>query len=505
MSKLTSQQLGLVDFRFFVEEKLKMPLWECQKGWVDAVQRAVDSQDIRGLQLLAPADHGKTSRVVVPLLLWLMARNRNVRIILVRNTEPYAQQIGRAVKLRIKKSRVLQDEYGISRGATWSDGEVTIARGDADEDEDTSPTLLCVGTGTDVQSQRADFIITDDIATMKNSKTEAQRAAISQFFFTELASRLDKTLTMKKTLVFGTRSHERDVYEENKERPDWLYLEDRAIVDDATEKVLAPEGHSYAELNELRGKNPTGFELMYQQRSASLGIFVALSSMERCRRTDLSFHHQSLPPEVRAQFAYTALSLDPAFSLNRWSSHTVMNLWGMRTDGREQLLWAFRSKTSPEQLLNLCEMKFRIYNPDHFLIEANQGQVLLLPVLRRIFPNYAPKFKAVMTLNNDGSLPEDFNILFSKFNTEEPKIDLPYSGPSEQSFYATRSGEFCSYPNGPKRDTLMAYYIFQKGMGLIKTETRRGYVHSAGIVGACADKYRSPFKNPFWHAVRANG
>ena len=496
---LSSKELGLVDLVFFIEEKLGLRLWECQRRWADSAQKAIENQDIKGLQLLAPADHGKTSRLVVPLIIWLMARNRNVRIIFCRNTEPYAFQVGRAIKQRIDNSKVLAKEYGLTRGPKWADGEFTIARPDLD---DTSPTVLCIGVGTDVQSQRADYIIGDDISTMKNSRTEQQRAAISNFFFTELASRLDKTLTMKKTLVFGTRSHERDVYEENKDRPDWLYVEDRAIVDDSKQVILAPEGHTYQELSDLRSRNPTGFELMYQQRSASLGIFVAPSSMERCRRPDLHFYQGSIPTEVRSQFQYIALSLDPAFSINRWSSHAVMNLWGMKSNGTRVLLWAFRSKVTPEQLINLCEMKFRIYMPDHFLIEGNQGQILLMPVLQRTFPGHSSKFKPVFTTNKDGSILEDFNLMFSLYNQETPKVEIPYGGQIEQSYFAVMSEEFCSYPNGPKRDTLMAAYVFEKGMGLIKSEERRGYIPQNGIVGAVAASYRKPFTNPYWRKVQ---
>jgi hypothetical protein len=123
------------------------------------------------------------------------------------------------------------------------------------------------------------------------------------------------------------------------------------------------------------------------------------------------------------------MGLDPAFSQNRWSSHAVWNLWGLTKEGKHRLLWAFRDKVSPESLLNITEMKFRLFMPDHFLIESNQGQVLLMPFLKKKFPDHQSKFKGVNTHDNDGELQEDLQKIFNLYASDPPMIEIPFAGP----------------------------------------------------------------------------
>lgn len=482
----TKAEYALTDFAFFVEQYLGMPLWQCQKRWADEFQTVVDSSDYDGLQRLAPADHGKTSRIVVPGILWLLARDKTNRIGLVGNTDDYAYQIGRAVKTRIDRMPALEKEFGLRRGIKWADNEIHIERPNV---LDKDPSLLCLGAGADVQSQRFDYLFTDDLATRRNSRTEQQREAIRTYFMTDLGSRLDKTMTKRKTFVYGHRVADGDLYVVNAGRKRWLYGEDKAIVNDSEKRILAPEGHTYEELSEMRSLDPTGFELMYQQQSAALGRFVTRTSMENARVKELKFI-QTLTPAIRGEFKATWMAIDPAFSTNRWSSYMVMGLWGMRFNGQRVLLWATRDKVTPESLLTLMELKFRMLMPDKFFIEGNQGQILLIPHMRRRFPEHTSKFVPVFTTNKDGRLEEEIARMFDLYNGDKPKVEIPYAGVSEQAYAHAMLEEYCSYPDGRTRDMIMMQYIGEKGMGLLVEETRRGYVRRQGIIGAVAASYR---------------
>lgn len=487
--QVTKAEAALLDFQYFIGHYLGMSLWNCQKVWADKVQTVIDSDEYDGLQLLAPADHGKTSRIVVALPLWLWARDRSNRIILIGNTDPYAEQIGRSIMNRIERTPSLDTDFGIRPGLKWAASELHIERKNW---EDKDPSLQCLGVGSEIQSQRADYIIGDDMATRRNSRTETQRKALATYVHTDLASRLDKTvrrLGKGKFLYFGHRVDNNDVYQDNDGRKKWMYHIDRAIIDDTEKKILCPEGHDYEALAEMRSKDNVGFELMYQQRSAAMGTFCTLTAMEACRVPSLKFI-QSMTSENRSQFKYTWMSLDPAFTTTRWSSHAVFNLWGMLPDGRRRLLWAFREKTSPEQLTHIMEMKFRLFMPDHFLIEANQGQILLLPHLRRKFPDHASKFKPVYTENHNGSLEEELGRLFDLYSCDKPLVEIPYGGVTEQAYAHQMTEEYTGYPSHPRRDTLMSQYIGEKGLGLIKHEMRSGYTHSKGVMGSVAAKYR---------------
>ena len=492
MEPCNSTELALCDFRFFIEHKLGLKLWKCQIEWVDLFQAVIDG-DHRGLQLLAPADHGKTSRLVIPAILWLLARDKSNRIAIIGNCDEYAEQIGRAVKTRIERQGILESEFGLRRGIKWADNEIHIDRPNWEEKD---ASLLCRGVGADVQSQRFDYIIGDDMATRKNSRTESQRAAIKTYFFTDLESRMDeKPLANKgKYLLTGHRVDANDIYADNmgREEEGWLYRCDKAILDETAQKVLAPEHHTYEKLCRKRAKDTAGFDLVFQQETAAIGKFLTRTMMEKVRRPDLHFIN-SMTPDKRAEFKVTWLTLDPAFSTSRWSFYSVLMLWGMRADGAKVLLWGMRDKLVPDALERIMDMKFRLYMPDYFCIEGNAAQVMLLAYMKRMHPDHQSKFKTVYTTNQNGTLDDDLVRMFEQYGGDKPKIELPYHGPTEQSFAQAMCEEFVSYPNGRTRDILMAQYIGEKGLGLIKQEERKGYILPRGIIGAVAHRGRRRF------------
>ena len=138
-------------------------------------------------------------------------------------------------------------------------------------------------------------------------------------------------------------------------------------------------------------------------------------------------------------------------------------------------------------------MKFRLFMPDHFFIESNQGQVLLLPHMKRKFPDHGSRFKPVYTTNSNGSLEEEMTKLFDLYSQDKPNVEIPYAGPTEQAYAHTMLEEYCGYPDHPRRDTLMSEYIGLKGLGLLKDEMRSGTVHPYGLVGSVARKFTRRF------------
>ena len=502
-SELSRQELALVDFQFFIESYCRRRLWRCQKKWANVVQTCIDG-DYRGLRLLAPADHGKTSRIIVPLILWLMARNRNVRIILVGNTDDYAAQIGRAVKSAIEQNKELREDFGLRKGEKWADAEIIIERPLVDGIPDEKPTLLCVGIGAEIQSQRADYIITDDMATRKNSKTEGQRKFISGYWWTDLDSRLDDTPgmldpTKNKKLVFGHRVDAQDVYMEMDDLEGWLYVTDQAILYDEPNprprdgdgldgRVLAPEGKTYEKLALKRSKDIEGFELLYQMRAAATGILITRSMMEAVRRPDLAFVNH-MTPDLRAEFKMTWLSLDPAFTQKRKSSHSVLTHWGLLPSGKRRLLWGWRDKVLPETLLPLLEIQFRLRLPDWFIIEGNQAQTLIPYHLRGKFPDHYSKFRQFDTESKDNSLEDNISRLMALYTGESPAVEIPYKGPTEQAFAHAQLEEFVGYPALNRRDIIMSQYVGEMALKLLRDETREGHVPSEGLMGSVARKY----------------
>jgi hypothetical protein len=493
-------ELALCDFQYFITEFLDLKLWAWQKKLCDDVQAFIDGDVYFNAQFLAPADHGKTSRVVIPLVLWLLARDRRNRIILLGNKDSYIEQVSRACKTRIDMSPKLE-AFGLRRGIKWADDEWHIERPNI---TDKDPSVLAIGVGGEIQSQRSEYVIGDDVFTRRNSRTESQRAALNSFVQTDVGSRLDKThrsFGKAKMMLFGHRVEANDGYKMREgyvSGPDaWMCKKYPAIVDDSKQEILCPEAHTYEELTAHRSRDILGFSLMYQQQSAQMGTFITQTTMESVRKNHLKFHNsrQSINMD---EYLFTWMSLDPAFSQKRWSSHAVWELWGMTKDYKRRLLWALRDKVSPESLLNISEFKFRLFLPDHFLCEANQAQVLILPYLKKKFPDHQSKFKPVHTHDNDGQLQEDIQKVFNLYSSDPPQVEIPFGGPSEQAFAIAMTDEFTSYPNG-SRDIVMSQYIGEKGLGLIKDEERKGHVHNKGVMGSVSSRYsRQAITRPMW-------
>jgi hypothetical protein len=471
-----------------------LKLWRCQKSWADDVQTVADSDTLHGLQLLGPADHGKTSRVVIPLPLWLWARDRSNRIGLIGNTDSYIQQLSLSVMRHVETNSNLR-QFGLAKGDKWSVEEMKIERQDLTTKD---PSLLSIGAGGEIQSQRFDYIITDDLYTRRNSATQSMRDKLNSYFETDLLSRLDKTGRSKgkgKTFMFGHRVEANDGYKHNLGRKDWLYRDYPAITNDVEQTVLCPEAHTYEDLAAHRSRDMMGFELMYQQRSAQMGTHITQTAMEAVRCPHLRFIQSRAQLKVE-DFKVTWMSLDPAFSQKRWSSHAVWNLWGMTHEGKRRLLWAFRDKVSPESLLNISEMKFRLFMPDHFIIESNQGQILLLPYLKKKFPEHWSKFKGVNTDDGDGMLEENIRKVFDLYAAEPPMVEIPYAGVTEQAYFSAMMDEFCGYPNIRSRDTLMAQYVGEKGMGNLKDEARTARDFGrGGVLGRVVQTYKPGWRN----------
>lgn len=485
----TRAELALADFQYFVESYLGIKLYPCQKVWADKFQAAVDG-DYVGLQLLAPADHGKTSTIVAPAILWLLCRDRNNRIGICCGIDEYAEQIAQVVINYIEMLPDLATDFGLAKGDKWAVSGFKIVRPNR---FDKNMSVKAFGIGTDIQSQRFDYIFCDDAITRKNSSVESKRATLRSFLATDLNSRLDHLPGKGKEFYFGHRGDNSDYYSENEDREGWLYHTDRAIVDDAEQKILCPEKWTYAKLAEKRAKDPLGFELLYQQQTAATGRFITRTSMERVRVPTLRFL-TSMDGNHRALFKSTWLALDPAFTTTRWSSYAVMQMWGLTHDGFIRLIWGWREKVTPETLLPMMEMKFRLYRPDHFFIEDNAAQTMLVSHMRRKFPDQVGKFRGVTTINKDGRLEQEMISLFEFFNHEKPVIQIPYAGPTEQAFAHAMTEEFVAYPNGKTRDILMSMYIGLKGFGKLTQEERKGHVLNRGVLGAVADGARKRFQ-----------
>lgn len=479
---MTPKELALSDFAYFASRyPLALNQWACQQRWADKIQAAYENPEIEGILILAPADHGKTSRLSIPLILWLLARNPSHRIIVASGRDEYAEQIAGAAARHIENNIRLQEDFDLRPSrAKWTDAMYIVQRPNI-EDKDAS--ILSVGTNSEIQSQRGDTLLCDDICTKKNSKTPDMRAELKSWFNTDLTSRLD--MPGGKIIVLGHRVHKYDLYSELRTRDNWIVIEDRAIVSDAEQKVLAPEKWTYPKLCERRTNDPVGFALFYQQQPVDDGIYVTRRNCEEIRDMSRPLYHQ-IPEEVRRKYQKIVFAVDPAFSVNRWSKYTVISVWGYYRNAANEvardLLYFFRDRTSAEQLEQILTAKILATQPDIIAYEKNLGQVLLGPMIRRALPQYASRVEGAFTESKKGSLEVELGKLFETVRKGPSYITVPYGNEDARHASEAFFEELTNYPGHPFTDSIMSWYIAEKQSGALFADERKGYAKGQGVV-----------------------
>lgn len=482
LTKRTPEEIALSDFQYWCRWPMGLDLWECQRRWADFIQDGLEDEAIKGILILGPPDFGKTSRITIPLILWLFARSLNTRIILASGKDDYAEQIGRAVARRIIKQSNLR-RFGIMpSGEKWSDQEYLINRPNW-EDKDAS--LLCIGSNSEVLSQRSDVNICDDIITPKNSKTQGKRDNMRHFLWTEFGSRLERG---GKWVMLGHRCHQLDAYGEIAKKYRWKVMEDPAIRNDHTKEIITPEHWTYDELCETRSQDAGGFATFYQQKPIEFGVHCSQAMIEPMKDRNRPLL-MNIEDHVRARYDKITLSIDPAWSTNRWSKFCVILVWGI-AGKRRDLLYVFRDKVTPERMLDILYMKIRIYKPDEIFPEGNAAQIFITVNLKKEFPDLEQRIKPIYTLNPNKRLDEELGNLFELISGGASNFTLPYGDKAAQIISDIIAEELVTFPDGRFTDCLMAWYLNERGLGNIINRAAKGFIHPRGVVGAVSDQVR---------------
>lgn len=170
------------DFEFFTEEVLGFDNAPHQKEWCSVL----GNQAYRRIVAAAPRGHSKTTEFSINYPLWEIARNSNVRILLVSAADTQSQSFLREIKGRIERDDTYIEFAGQHYDKTtqkWTDKEIIIKRDRTDLKDPTISTVSVEGT---ILSKRADIIICDDILNFENTRTPEQRQKIRDWFYTVL-------------------------------------------------------------------------------------------------------------------------------------------------------------------------------------------------------------------------------------------------------------------------------------------------------------------------------
>jgi len=207
----------------------------------EELQKEVDREEcLRSTALMseiaAPRSHAKSTCLSVNYPLQEIARNRNIRILIVSNALDQAQMFLREIKARITQD----DNYKVYAGELmarypekWTDREIIVARDDLTLKD---PTVSVVGMGGTILARRADIIICDDVLNQENTRTPEQRKKVKQWFYEVLLPVLEPG---GRLIYIGTVWHPEDLLNELLKDPSFDFRKRyKAIISDSKRRDL---------------------------------------------------------------------------------------------------------------------------------------------------------------------------------------------------------------------------------------------------------------------------
>lgn len=184
-------------FRLFVDEVVSFKMRN--PAFLDEIDNIISNPLYKRVVIAMPRGHGKSQHLSFAYPLWEIAKNHNIRILIISKTAMassyFAQQqmtfIESNEKYRTWATAIDPKGLGVKPKfrkiagrkveEKWSSSGFVVDRDDLTLRD---PTLKCVGLFGSILGGRADLIIADDIVDQINSQTPEQRAKVRDWFDT---------------------------------------------------------------------------------------------------------------------------------------------------------------------------------------------------------------------------------------------------------------------------------------------------------------------------------
>lgn len=179
--------------KYFVEDIIELH----NEEFHDEIDDVISDHFYKKVVISFPRDHGKSTHLSVAYPLWEIARNHNVRILLISATAAISEgfmgevlgHIQRNEKYQLFAETIDPTHVGVvprlkpGRKAMekWSGNKFIVDRSDLRMKD---PTMNAVGIFGGIVSKRADIIICDDIVNQENAMTDGQRKKVIDWIYT---------------------------------------------------------------------------------------------------------------------------------------------------------------------------------------------------------------------------------------------------------------------------------------------------------------------------------
>ena len=190
-----------------------------------------------------PPEHAKSTTITMNYVTYRIARDPNIRVLVVSKTADMAKKFLFGIKTRLTHPRYSEFhvKYGPAGGyadgaESWSQDKIYVSADIRDSGEK-DPTVQALGVRGHIYGSRADLIILDDCVDLTNAHEFEKQI---EWIQSEVISRISASGTL---LVVGTRLASRDLYLELRDHrryPDevspWSYLAMPAVLEFADDQ-----------------------------------------------------------------------------------------------------------------------------------------------------------------------------------------------------------------------------------------------------------------------------
>lgn len=462
------RQMQVGEFAEFCAEYMHRKIWPHQQNMVDVLEGRdpawldpsmiwePGSRGSRRVLINIPPNHAKSMTITIEYATYLLAKNPNLKIMIISKTQDQAKKFLYAIKQRMTHPRYAKFQMAFGPPEGWraaSDqwSATKIYLGGETEDGSKDPSVEAVGMGGQIYGNRADLCILDDTVTLANAgQWENQMDWIRQ----EVASRLGEG----QLLVVGTRVAPMDLYRELR-NPDhyadstvpWSYLAMPAVLKYAEAetdwKTLWPitdEPMSDADTPDEDGNWPrwtgprlaqvrnevgaTKWSLIYQQQDVEENATfdaVAVRGTVNGRRQPGPLNPSLAAHPDNVDGFYTICAMDPAIAGD--CAAVAMSV-DRQTNKRYVLDMRVISSPTPMQIRELISDMTELYQPSEWVIEENafQGYLSQDEVLRQYLANKGIVLRPHHTGSN--KMDPDFGVasMSGLFGTvaQDPKTGL---------------------------------------------------------------------------------
>lgn len=334
------------------------------------MHRTIDRN--RKCVLWAHIEVGKTSAVSIGRVLFELARNPNLRVLIVSATVGFAKKIVGSIAQYIEHSQELHELFpNLVKGKLWTQTELTVERKGTLKD----PSVRAVGVGTKgVTGARCDLLILDDVLSQDNTRTPEQRDAIWKWLRRTLLSRLT---AQARVICVGTAWTQGDIYHRLVKQK-WASRKFPVVGPDGL--PTWPERWSLARIKakeEELGPVEAQRQLYCNPQDESAGQ-VKEEWIQACLRAGDGYEFvERLDPRQLPVGAVVATGVDLGFTKKHNGALSVVTTILIYPDRTRQVLCIKSGRFSGPEVLDIAYDHHRRYGSIIY-VETNGAQKLLL-------------------------------------------------------------------------------------------------------------------------------